>query len=409
MAIVKNFWLKGAKKRLAGAVIYKAGGQTIARELANEVSNPRTRSQMEQRVRWANCVAFYRANASWMKYAYEGKKANQSEYNKFMSLNVANNRIYLTKQAAASGACVVDDFIMTQGSLPSITYQYGQAGINTNIFVTLNSLLTPADTVAQWSTQILANNPGIQEGDQLSIIRYTQMVNEATGFPYIIVRKYEVIMSLTSNQPMSNFWPADFFGVATADGKSFIRITNTGNSGGLLMVLSRTVGGRTLVSTQSILPVNNSATINAWSSASALNRAINSYGDSEEAFLSSDSAQYAENEPISAVPLSVTVDGQTYVPGDFIGVIDSFVGKEVTVRFNQDVSEAEGELQIFLTSESIAYAGATLTFNGMEATGQVSNSEPNVNFIEKMIIDSTLGRLEMRFSTSYTPGGGGLD
>ena len=412
MSIVSNFYLKGSKKQLAGAVYYKSGGRTISRQLADSVSNPRTRAQMMQRVKWANCVAFYRANSSWMKYAYESKKAYQSEYNKFMSLNVSNNRIYLTKQAAAAGACVVDSFVMTQGSLPSITYQFGQAGIDTNIFVTLNSLLTPADTIAQWSAQILANNPGIQEGDQISIIRYTQMVNEATGFPYVIVRKYEVIMSLTSNQPMANYWPADFFGVATANGKSFIRIANTGNSGGLLMVLSRTISGRTLVSTQSILPVNNSATINAWSSESAINRAINSYGDSEEAFLSSDYAQYAENEPISIVPLSVTMGGETYVPGSLAGSIRSWASKDVTVRFNQDVSEGEGELTLFCEGHVEAIIGNILEFNGQSASCTLPTLPAGITgseLVTKMVVDTSLGRSEMIFSTEVTPGGGGIE
>lgn len=412
MSIVSNFYLKGSKKQLAGAVYYKSGGRTISRQLADSMKNPRTRAQMMQRVRWANCVAFYRANASWMKYAYESKKASQSEYNKFMSLNVANNRIYLTKQAAASGACVVDSYVMTQGSLPSITYQLGQAAISTNIYVKLGSTLTPASTVAAWSSEILENNPGIQEGDQLSIIRYTQMVNEATGFPYVIVRKYEVIMSLTSNEPMSNYWPADFFSVGSLDQKAFITITNTGNSGGLLMVLSRTISGRTLVSTQSILPVNNSTTINAWSSASALNRAINSYGDSEEAFLSSDYAQYAENEPISVVPLSVTIDGQTYVPGDFIGPISSVADKDVLVRFNQDVSDAQGELGILEADNAAAVTGANLTFNGMTASGHITalpSGETGVNFVYKIVIESSLGHFEMNFSIEYTPGGGGIE
>lgn len=411
MAIIKNFWLKGAKKRLAGSVIYKAGGQTIARELASEVSNPRTRSQMEQRVRWANCVAFYRANASWMKYAYEGKKTNQSEYNKFMSINVANNRIYLTKQAAAAGACVVDSYVMTQGSLPSITYQFGQAGIDTNIFVTTNSLLTPADSVAQWSAQILANNPGIQEGDQISIIRYTQMVNEATGFPYVIVRKYEVIMSLTSNQPMGNYWPSDFFSVATANNKSFIRITNTGNSGGLIMVLSRTISGRTLVSTQSILPVNNSATINAWSSASALNRAINSYGENEEAFLSSDYAQYAENEPISVVPLSVTFNGNTIAAGEFADAIKYLASHELSIKFNQDVTGAEGEATVYIQDETGPVTGVNLTFSGQNAVGTVAPLDTGVDgdkYITKIHIDCSLGQFEINFSVVEVDPGGGL-
>lgn len=413
MAIVKNFWLKGSKKRLAGAVMYKAGGQTIARELASEVSNPRTRSQMEQRVRWANCVAFYRANASWMKYAYESKKANQSEYNKFMSLNVANNRIYLTKQAAASGACVVDEFVMTMGSLPSITYQLGQAIISTNIYVNSDSALTPASTVAEWSAQILANNPGVQEGDQISIVRYTQMVNEATGFPYVIVRKYEVIIALNNPQPMSNYWPADFFSVGSADSKKFVAITNTGNSGGLLMVLSRTVGGRTLVSTQSILPVNNAATINSWSSASALNRAINSYGESDEAFLSSLNANYVEAEPISIVPLSFNIENNTWVPGEYIGQISRIAGKTITIAFNQDVSDLQGEVAITVQGSGEFVIGGNLTFSRQTAVAELAQLPAGFDGTKRVtsiVVDCSAGQFTTNFSTSQPDmGGGGLE
>ena len=413
MSIVSNFYLKGSKKQLAGAVYYKSGGRTISRQLADSVTNPRTRAQMEQRVRWANCVAFYRANSSWMKYAYESKKAYQSEYNKFMSLNVTGNKIYLTKQAAAAGACVVDSYVMTQGSLPSIKYTLGQASISTNIFVNSDSSLTPASTVAEWSAQILANNPGVQEGDQISIIRYTQMVNEATGFPYVIVRKYEVIMSLSSPQPMSNYWPADFFSVGAADNKRFVAITNTGNSGGLLMALSRTISGRTLVSTQSILPVNNSATINSWSSANALNRAINSYGESDEAFLSSVNANYVESEPISLVPLSFQVENNIWVPGEYIGQINRIAGKQITIRFNQDVSDLQGEAGIGAMGDNTLVTGAQLTFSGQTAVGLIEplpEGYDGTKRVNRISIDCSGGQFEVNFSTSQPDmGGGGLD
>lgn len=410
MAIVKNFWLKGAKKRLAGAVIYKAGGQTIARELANEVSNPRTRTQMEQRVRWANCVAFYRANASWMKYAYEGKKANQSEYNKFMSLNVANNRIYLTKQAAAAGACVVDNFVMTQGSLPSVTYKFVGGVIATNIFLPDDFDDGKGVAVNLFTQAVLDANPGIQEGDQLSLIRYTQMVNEATGFPYVVVRKYEVIMDLSNTQPLSNYWPADLYNWEIVEEKNRIEIIPTGNSGGLLMVLSRTTGGRTLVSTQSILPVNNEQTIRAWSSSSALNRAINSYGESEDAFLSSDYAGYAENEPIQLMPLSVTYEGETFVDGDYFGHLYSKDGNTINVQFNQNF---RGNIEHIYIDTTQASSGTieqpTPSIDGQVVSWALSKgsigNEAIVRAIRIVTSDETY---RMNFATVYS-GGGSLE
>lgn len=339
MAIVQNFWLKGAKKKLAGSVIYKAGGQTIQRSLAESVSNPQTRSQMEQRVKWSNMVNFYRANRDWMKYAYESKKANQSEYNKLMSLNVSNSRIYFTKQAAAAGACIVDEYIMTQGSLPSITYNRVGQEVLTNIFLQDGQQLDETSTVAEFSQSVLDANPGIHEGDQISLLRYTQMVNEATGFPYVILRKYEIIMSLTSQDLWVNFLPYELVAFTETSEGTVLSITPTGNAGGLLMVLSRTISGKTYVSTQSILPMDNSALINAYSSASALNAAINSYGESEEAFLSSENANYAENNPIELVPLSVTIGTTDIAAREYAGTLSSWVGKRLAVNFNAPFNE----------------------------------------------------------------------
>lgn len=334
MAIVKNMWLQGTSQKLGNTVLYQAMGQTRQRELAAEVSNPRTQSQMSQRVKWANLVNFYRVNSRWMRYAFETKKTNQSEYNKFMSVNAPNNIIYLTKQAAAAGACIVAPYIMTQGSLPSISYKRQGQQIQTNIFLADLTNLDENSTVAQLSEQILAANPGILEGDQLSIIRYTQMANEVTGYPYVIVRKYELILSRTNADLWANYWPADIVTFDTVSGNGMVIVEPTGNAGGLLMILSRTVGGKTYVSTQSILPVDNEATIEAWSSASALANAILSYGESAEAFLSSDTANYAEAQPIALVPLSVNIAGLSKAAGTWLGTKAFVDTKRLEIVFN---------------------------------------------------------------------------
>lgn len=359
MAIVKSMWLQGSSKKLGGSVLYQAMGQTRQRELAANVTNPRTTSQMTQRVRWANLVNFYRVNASWMKYAFETKSTNQSEYNKFMSLNVTNSKIYLTKQAAAAGAAIVDNYIMTQGSLPSISYSRQGNSILTNIYLADVSGLDENSTVAELSEQILASNPGILEGDQLSIIRFTQMANEVTGYPYVIVRKYELVVSRTNVDRWTNYWPYELVGWGENGQGNVIIIQPTGNAGGLLMVLSRTIGGKTYVSTQSILPVDNQATISAWSSESALQAAINSYGESQEAFLTSTSANFAENEPISLVPLSVTVNGETVASGGYLGRIGLYDGQRMAINFNAPFRETP--TTVYIDTNAATSGTATMT------------------------------------------------
>lgn len=352
MAIVNNLWLKGSSKKLAGTVIYQVNGQTRQRELAAKVNNPRTASQQTQRVKWANLVNFYRANRSWMKYAYESKKPTQSEYNKLMSLNVTNSPIYLTKQAAASGACVVAPYIMTQGSLPSIQLTNSNSGLLTNLLLPDGFSVTPLTTIGEITNALLEANPSLQAGDQLSFVRYIQLVNETTGYPYVIVRKYEVLLLRNSVDIFGNYMPLDLIGIQSVDGGNVISVSNGGEIGGVLLVHSRTISGKTYVSTQSIVLVNNEAIYDQYSGQAALDAAILSYGSEEDAFLSTDEANFAENQQISLVPLAAVINGVSYPARSYVGRMAQVKGKRLEVEFNGGVAFTAPSVYVDTTQQS---------------------------------------------------------
>lgn len=308
MAIVKNFWLVNQSKKLAGAVIYQAMGQTRSRELAASVSNPRTVSQMNQRVKWANLVNFYRINSGWMKFAYETKKTNQSEYNKFMSLNVSNSRIFLPKSLAAQGACVVDSYLMTQGSLASIEVTKNSTFWSTNLYIGGDHALSANVTIGEVSQWLLENNPAIREGDQLSFIRFSQLTSPSTGVPYVVVRKYEVIIKADDTRPFYEFMPIEYIVDDPEADITSIAVLDSGNAGGFLLCLSRTVGGKTYVSTQSIIVANNDALIAQYSSSTALQEAIDSYGESEEPFLTSTTAEEDNQANVPTTLVTAEID-----------------------------------------------------------------------------------------------------
>lgn len=352
MAIVNNLWLKGSSKKLAGTVIYQVNGQTRQRELAAKVNNPRTTSQQTQRVKWANLVNFYRVNRSWMKYAYESKKPTQSEYNKLMSLNVTNSPIYLTKQAAASGACVVAPYIMTQGSLPSIQITNSKAGLLTNLFLPEGFSLSQTATIGEVTTALLEANPSLQAGDQLSFVRYIQLVNETTGFPYVIVRKYEVLLLRNSVDIFDNYIPMKFLEAVSEGGGLRVAVNNDGEIGGVMLVHSRTISGKTYVSTQSIVLVNNEAIYDQYSGQAALDAAILSYGSEEDAFLSTDEADFAENEQISLVPLAAVINGVSYPARSYVGRMAQVEGKRLEVEFNGGVAFTAPTVYVDTTQQS---------------------------------------------------------
>ena len=398
MAIITSMWLKGAKKRLGGSVLYQAMGQTRQRELASEVTNPRTESQMGQRVKWANLVNLYRANRSWMKYAYETKKSNQSEYNKFMSLNVANSRIYLTKQVANAGGCVVDTYIVTQGSLPSIEFVPTTNGyFRSNIEITSSTSLSTM-SVKAFSDMVVELNPAIRYGDQLSFIRMTQMTNASTGVPYVVVREYEVIIDTNNLLPLSDYLPLDY--ITTWGGEeAFLAVgTASGRSGGFAMILSRTISGKTYVSSQRVIPVAMDAYIEAFSSQAALQAAIDSYGVQEDAFLSS---TFASQDNQASTMLALL--GSAYSDGDLVPagarfVVPSMAGDESFVfSFNGELPSVPSSAVLNTNKGFITLGG--LSKGGNKAFGVL---DPDMETLTNVVIYQAFVTVDSsEYSLSY--------
>lgn len=410
MAIVQNFWLDGASKRLAGAVIYNAMGQTRARRLAASVTNPRTESQMNQRVKWANLVNLYRVNSDWMKYAYETKKVTQSEYNKWMSLNVTNSRIYLTKQLAAAGACVVDAYTITQGSLPSVENTPLDNGIyNSNIYIgDIDSLV--GVTVANLSTEILANNPGIREGDQISLIRISQQTNADTGVPYVIVRKYEMIVSTSNNNPVTNYLPSDIVTSQSSGSTQVIGLSLGSRVGGFAWILSRTIAGKTYVSSQTIVPVNNGALISLYSSDAAYRAAIESYGTSEDAFLSSATANTSSGAAIPAAIVRIEIKEIPFTVGSRVEVDEIANENTISVIFNQPVPAAQGD--IILNTNKGTIRASIDEVVGSSINGVVANmttAYTDVVVYDVTVDDTSFGQVRAQFAIRNSDSQGGLE
>ena len=373
-------WLKGTKKRLGGSVLYQAMGQTRQRELASEVTNPRTASQMGQRVKWANLVNLYRANRNWMKYAYETRKSNQSEYNKFMSLNVSSSRIYLTKDIANAGGCVVDEYLMTQGSLPSIEFVPATTNVfASNILVGLNAI-TSNTTIASFSKTVLANNPAIREGDQLSFVRMTQMTNASTGVPYVVVREYEVIINSTNNASLWDYLPETYFTTSGTTHQYLAVSAQAGKVGGFCMILSRTISGKTYVSSQRVILVDMDAYISAWSNSAALQSAIDSYVVTDDAFLSSTYAAQDSQAATQLAMLSIKYnsEGPDFVAGSRFVRPTIADGDDVVFKFNGPLTTAPTSMALntsrgIITLEGPSYSGSEASGSIPEATGELEN------------------------------------
>lgn len=404
MAIVQNMWLKKSKKRLGGTVLYQAMEQTRQRELAVSVANPRTQAQMKQRVKWANLVNFYRVNGSWMKYAFETKTPQQSEYNKFMSVNVSSSTIYLTKALAGMGACVVAPYVITQGSLLPIEVTAQSGSWSTNLYLSEGFTLGATTTIAEFATAILANNPAMRNGDQLSFIRFTQMSSGDTGAPYVIVRRYEILLNTADNSLVGDYLPLDYIQVNASQPLPCLAVHDSGLAGGFALIVSRTVGGKTFVSTQRVIVANNASTIAAYSSENALNAAIASYGDSQDAFLSSNAADAANNIPVPLSILGIVVDGTTSTPGSEVNVGTWSPGDSISVGFNLPVSAATQVGAIVVSGERSFNCAATISNGRVNLTLPQNFSATNADYLKRVSV--TLDGVSYNAAFNVPEGGG---
>lgn len=302
MAKIKSAGLRNYVGRLGGNVYYVAGGQNIGRELAPSVANPRTKAQMRQRMRWANIVNMYKANKDWMgRLSFENKPQNWSYYNAFMSANLFQaSPIYLTKDVAETGGVILAPYVMTQGTLPVITlmHEASATGFVTNIKT--NDL---GSTVGTLATDILERNPMWQRGDQLSLI---VMLRDRMYRP--MVYPIEIILDPTDNTPLTDIGTpyADLADMLDAGGDGNLAVNmEVGQSSSiyaLCAVHSRTVSGKTYVSTQSFVlsPYADLEAINATTD-EAFENAYESYGTTEDYFLATDEYNTLVGQEIAGV------------------------------------------------------------------------------------------------------------
>ena len=116
MAILNpdGFPEKGGKGEVT---IYQRNGQTIVRVKHRSKSNhERTTLVMNQRTRWSNVQRAWAYFRQHVDTFFDDRKAGQTAYNKFMSVNMPHAIVYMPKDSRGNG-CVLDHFNLSSGVL----------------------------------------------------------------------------------------------------------------------------------------------------------------------------------------------------------------------------------------------------------------------------------------------------
>ncbi len=288
MAKIRNTFSGLRNGRIGGITYYSQRGVEIAR-VAQNSSNygetaSRTAAQQTRRVMWANLVNYYKYSRRWLQKAFQSKGDRQTDYNAFMAANLGLASVPLTRSQALSGMCVLQEFVVSRGTLNTATDSVTAAGLlMSRLACTLT--LGESTTVGDFSANLIANNDDITENMQISLIVLRQSLDtDDPAYAYISGNGYEVTLSSSSTELLSAYMPLSTLQVSGGYLAASIGLVGAG-----YWIISITSGNTTFVSSE-VLQITTPRG-DEWATDAQLAAAIESYGLTEDVFLTSGSSQ----------------------------------------------------------------------------------------------------------------------
>lgn len=299
--------------RLGDDVFYVRDGEQIVRSYTpgNMMRDPKTVAQMEVRTKWANIISMYKSFNGTLTDCFETKKRGQSDYNRFVSMNMQSHPVYLTKSEVEQGACVAAGYNLSQGSLPEISVTGTTETAYTDIRLG-DLVIDDKTTIEAFARAVVMNNVDYEYYDQVSYFSALQLTAQ-DGIPYVQGTQTRVNLNPTDSRLLLSLAPA--YGFSTNEG--FLGHGEFVGQGAFCWVHSRRSSNRVLVSSQHL--VANNALLLEYTSQEARLRAMRSYGVKGYIFIkpNEQSGGSGDTEEVT-VPPTVNIfkfDGATRNPG----------------------------------------------------------------------------------------------
>lgn len=269
-----------------GYSFYVRSGEQVVRQRRNNSnygeSASRSYAQMIRRIKWGNLVNIFKSIKSWQPKAYDSKAVGVTDYNMFMKLNINRATVGTSKQANEQGMAVWEAYQVSNGSLPAINYSLDTSS---HLYVTdinVASAITPATTIGELSSELIANNPRFKAGDNLAFIIVKNHQYIGVEYPYAYSEYYEITLDVTSSKTLDEVAVLGALLTENAQDKLCVSYpAGEGGSGpviqGIAIIHTRKVNGTLQVSSQSVLMASDSF-IQQYSGETWYQHCIDSYG-----------------------------------------------------------------------------------------------------------------------------------
>ena len=249
-------------------------------------------------------------------------------------------------------------YLISRGSLASIIVEGTGADAVTNISVG-DLTISGTTTIGQFAKAVVANNAGIEHGDQLTYVSCVQQTDANTGNPVVVSGIYEVTLDSNSNDLLRKFIPE----VGSSVKNGFLAHGQLIGRGGFAWILSRKpVGGSLMVSTQRLI-LTSPDVYDEYVTESANTKAITSYGFIMEPILNPGVSGPASG-PQGGGSQSGGSSGTT---GNISVSSISVDGTSITSAREDALSLNEGSHNIVINGSNLV-SGMAVTLNNIEVT-----------------------------------------
>lgn len=169
-----NMFLGYAAGSVGDVTFSRSKGQQVARARNRKPNNPKTRRQMTQRSLFISAVKFYtRGIQNLFRFAFEDKRATESDYNAFMRVNAKNGVMLRKADFQNSAYPAIGKWVLSQGALtPCTVASHSASGGSTfDWFPGITDTQTSANNVTiGYISQLLIATGNFAQGDILTFV-----------------------------------------------------------------------------------------------------------------------------------------------------------------------------------------------------------------------------------------------
>lgn len=253
-----NMLLGYSRGSVGDVTFYRDGGEQRARARNRKPNNPRSNRQMYQRAKFAGAVKFFKQSlANFYKMAFENKKPNESDYNAFMRVNLAQSPLMSKTAFDKPGYPAIGHWTIAQGSMPTLQFEtnYGsqQDALAVVLPVKTEESISINSTIGDLSA-ILINSGLYMQGDIFTMVRIAVRADSATlatlptATPEGNWRTFwtvtQILLDTADTRKLSDTLLSVVAGeIIGKDSDGYLFISNTGDDGFSLVTTRNTANG----------------------------------------------------------------------------------------------------------------------------------------------------------------------